>query len=145
MIDIEVAIQKVRNLLNVQSVKSLVAEIIAGEPAQAKYNSLANAKSKFIVVNSLPISFSSVQKGVVNINMYVPKTVSGTPDYLALKQILLAVKPLVEDAGDGVFYCYVDEKSTLSLLEEPSINYNFYNLRVQVVGFNIEKQTNFIT
>lgn len=143
MIDPEIAIQGVRSLINVPSVKALVSTIAAGELSQVQYNSLANAKSRFIVVNCKMVTFADVQRAFVNVNLYAPKTSNGTTDYPALKEMLLAVKPLLENAGNGNVYCFIDQDATIEILDEPSINYSFYNLKVDVRSVNIEKQTNY--
>lgn len=133
MITIKTAIDEVRKLINVASVKALVTTIYAGEIAQAEYNRAGGAKEKFITIGSLPVSFEQVQKGVVNVNLYAPNLATDVADLTTLDNILLAVKPLIEDASTSKI---LTELQTVSLLSEPTIKYSFYNLRVRVISVN---------
>ena len=133
MITIKTAIDEVRRLINVASVKALVTSIYAGEVSQAEYNRAGGAKEKFITIGSLPVSFEQVQKGVVNVNLYAPNLATDVADLTTLDNILLAVKPLIEDASTSKI---LTELQTVSLLSEPTIKYSFYNLRVRVISVN---------
>lgn len=133
MITIKTAIDEVRKLINVASVKALVTSIYAGEIAQTEYNRAGSAKEKFITIGSLPVSFEQVQKGVVNVNLYAPNLATDVADLTTLDNILLAVKPLIEDASTTKIST---ELQTVSLLSEPTIKYSFYNLRVRVISVN---------
>ena len=133
MITIKTAIDEVRKLINVASVKALVTTIYAGEIAQAEYNRAGGAKEKFITIGSLPVSFAQVQQGVINVNLYAPNLASDVADLTTLDNILLAVKPLIEDASTTKIST---ELQTVSLLSEPTIKYSFYNLRVRVISVN---------
>lgn len=139
MITIKTAIDEVRKLVNVTSVKALVTTIYAGEIAQAEYNRAGGAKEKFITIGSLPVSFEQVQQGVVNVNLYAPNISSGVEDLTTLDNILLAVKPVIEDAYTGKI---TTDLQTVSLLSEPSINYSFYNLRVRIYAHNLNINQN---
>ena len=133
MITIKTAIDEVRKLINVASVKALVTSIYAGEIAQTEYNRAGTAKEKFITIGSLPVSFAQVQQGVINVNLYAPNLSSDVADLTTLDNILLAVKPLIEDASTSKI---ITELQTVSLLSEPTIKYSFYNLRVRVISVN---------
>jgi hypothetical protein len=133
MITIKTAIDEVRKLINVASVKALVTSIYAGEIVQTEYNRAGSAKEKFITIGSLPVSFAQVQQGVINVNLYAPNLASDVADLTTLDNILLAVKPLIEDASTTKIST---ELQTVTLLSEPSIKYSFYNLRVRVISVN---------
>ncbi|MBK7097780.1 MAG: hypothetical protein IPH58_04820 [Sphingobacteriales bacterium] len=133
MITIKTAIDEVRKLINVASVKALVTSIYAGEVSQTEYNRAGTAKEKFITIGSLPVSFAQVQQGVINVNLYAPNLSSDVADLTTLDNILLAVKPLIEDASTSKI---ITELQTVSLLSEPTIKYSFYNLRVRVISVN---------
>ena len=133
MITIKTAIDEVRKLINVASVKALTTNIYAGEVSQTEYNRAGAAKEKFITIGSLPVSFEQVQKGVVNVNLYAPNLATDVADLTTLDNILLAVKPLIEDASTAKIST---ELQTVSLLSEPTIKYSFYNLRVRVISVN---------
>jgi hypothetical protein len=133
VITIKTAIDEVRKLINVASVKALVTSIYAGEVSQTEYNRAGTAKEKFITIGSLPVSFAQVQQGVINVNLYAPNLSSDVADLTTLDNILLAVKPLIEDASTSKI---ITELQTVSLLSEPTIKYSFYNLRVRVISVN---------
>lgn len=135
-------IENIRTFIDVPSVNAIVSAIISGEPPLSVYTELGNLKQNFIIINSLPVTFGRLQKGVANINMYAPD-VSCVADKTALNLILQVVKPLVEDAGDGYFFTDIGNGEWMQLLKEPAINYHFYNLRVQVFGAN-EITQNFV-
>ena len=139
MITPKTAIDEVRKLINTSSVKSLVSNIYAGEIAQGEYNRAGEAKEKFIVINSLPVSFGQVQEGVVNVNLFAPDLVNGVADYSVLDELLLAVKPLTDDG-------YTNKLSTksenVSVVQEPTIKYHYYDLRVRVYAHNLNTTTN---
>lgn len=133
MITIKTAIDEVRKLINVASVKALVTSIYAGEIAQTEYNRAGSAKEKFITIGSLPVSFEQVQQAVINVNLYAPNLSSDVADLTTLDNILLAVKPLIEDAYTLKISTTLQ---TATLLNEPTIKYSFYNLRVRVISVN---------
>lgn len=139
MITIKTAIDEVRKLINVASVKALTTNIYAGEIAQAEYNRAGGAKEKFITIGSLPVSFEQVQQGVVNVNLYAPNLSIGVADLTTLDNLMLAVKPVIEDAYTVKI---ATELQTATLLSEPSINYSFYNLRIRIYAHNLNINQN---
>lgn len=129
------AITEVRRLIYSAS---FPYKIFAGEISTETYSSLMNAKEKFIVINSLPVTFMQVQEGTINVNLYAPNRANGTTDLATLDAMLELVKPLIEDAYTDLIST---ELSTVTqLFEEP--NYTYYNLRIEIIGINLNQNQN---
>lgn len=129
------AINEVRKLMYTVS---FPYKIFAGEISTETYSSLMNAKEKFIVINALPVTFMQVQEATVNVNLYAPNKANGTTDLATLDAMLELVKPLIEDAYTDLIST---ELSTVTqLFEEP--NYTYYNLRIETIGINLNKNQN---
>ena len=133
MITGDIATEEVRKLINVPSVKALVSAISDGEISSTEYKNLSDAKKTFIAIRDLPTSFDQVQQCVVNVNLYAPNLLSDVADRKTLRNIFLAVKPLIEDAYTSVISTKLE---TMTLFSEPTIKYSFYNLRVRVISVN---------
>ena len=130
------AIEEVRTLINVPSVTSLVSRIYADEATINDLDAVMAAKQKFIAVNCLEHDFDQIQTGTVNVNIYVPDLPGGKRDIISLDAILLAIKPLLEDAT-------TDNISTdlgrPTILKEEGKPYSFYNQRVNIFSDTLDQ------
>jgi len=132
------AIQELRKLIWVPSVKSVVNKCFTGEAALELFDQATNAKETFIVINSLTLDFDQYQEGVLNVNMYAPD-LSGVTNWAALDAIHAVVKPLIENAYTDLL---ITELGNINVLKEEEKKYSFYNQRVIVHADNVNQNLN---
>lgn len=123
-------INDIRSLLNVSAVTSEISGKIW--PNERPDNRLDKAD---IVVNSLAISNNQLQRGIGNVNIYVPTistVIDGkpqqTPDYSKLNRLIGIVLPLLDDIWKETFHTEVEEPGTLLKDTDGSF---FYNIKVK--------------
>jgi len=99
-----------------------------------------NSEKEDIIVNSLPITFTQLQRGIVNVNIHVPnidKTNNGVtdteyPDYVRLKELTQMAIPILKNfIGEG-FYFQVQQEQ---IIEETKSSY--VNIRLNIQAKNI--------
>ncbi|MCF3107323.1 hypothetical protein LL912_00890 [Niabella sp. CC-SYL272] len=127
------ALQQIRGLIWQPAVRALVTGVYTGEIALTEFDRATAAKEKFIAINFLTTDFAQVQTGVLNMNIYCPD-VSGIADGESLDAVLLAVKPLLEDAYTNDLNT---ELGTLTELKLDDKKYTVYNQRINVYAPNL--------
>lgn len=99
-----------------------------------------NSDKEDIIVNSLPITFTQIQRGIINVNIHVPNksvTANGVadteyPDYVRLKDLTEMAIPILNNyVGDG-YYFQVQQEQVIE--EEKS---SFSNIRLSFQSKNI--------
>lgn len=99
-----------------------------------------NSDKEDIIVNSLGLSFSQIQRGIVNVNIHVPNidfTANGVtdteyPNYVRLKELTEIAIPVLKNYIGKGFYFQVQQQ--LDIKEAKS---SFSNIRLSVQAKNI--------
>lgn len=89
--------------------------------------------SEFFVINSLPVMTGVVERGLINVNVYVDELGHGQPDHSTLDGYVKSViSSLDEYNSDGVEFYYDEHKSEPSRLKAKDL----MNVRFEVFAEN---------
>ncbi len=101
-----------------------------------------NSTAKDIVVGSLPVSASQLQRGVLNVNAYAPNLMltrngvqdNTAPDSVALENISQRIIYLFDDKAFADYYYRVQQQTVFS---EPESNSHYSNIRIEYLLENL--------
>lgn len=93
-----------------------------------KYVRPMDSNKEDIVINSLPITSEYMQKGVLNVNCYVPNFEQGNvPNTARLNEIALKLQAIIQEYWGSNYVFYIENSQTIENGEE-----FYYNFRVKV-------------
>lgn len=137
MVDEKILVDELFKLIYVAEVKAFGKIYVY--ISDAEYQKATAAKESFFTIGTLPVYFGQIQQATANINCYAPNLKSGLRDRAKLSNMLLAVKPLIEDAYTPLIST---EFTTAQVISEPSIPYHFNNIRVKIFSVDVDKKQN---
>lgn len=132
MVDEKIIVDEIYKLLNVAEIKAFGK--IHVDISDAEYQRATTAKESFFTIECLPVFFGQIQEAVASINCYAPNLVNGLKDRAKLSNMLLAVKPIIEDATTSLL---TTKFLTAKNIPEPNTTYHFNNIRVKITAENI--------
>lgn len=115
-------------LLNVASITSAISgKVYIGDPPDG-------SEKQDIGLNVLNNASGYLQRGFVNVNIYIKSSGKGRPNLTEFQPIVRALTDLLEDAKSGEYFYQLDDDKGLFKDQNRDGTY-FYNLKLQFQTF----------